>query len=782
MKIKILILLLFISFEYSIAFEIKGKVSGNDEVLSFANVVIKELKTNKTSNINGLFNIENVANGVYTLKVSYVGFIPFEETIEIKNEDLELDIVLEPDNLSREDIVVTATRTKVPIHKSPIITNRISEKLFESIEAVSISEGLNFSPGLRMETNCSNCGFNQVRMNGLEGYYSQILINSRPLYSAMTGVYGLELIPANMIDRIEIVRGGGSAMYGSNAIAGTINIITKENTSNQYEINNLVNYTNFEKLENVLNFNAGFVSDDLNQGINIFGIKRYRQNWDANGDGFSQLVKIDNQSLGFDAYKYLKDKSKLKANLFIINEERRGGNKFELQPHQSDIAEYLHHNIITTSLSFEKYIEKYNTTYSIYTGIQSTDRNSYYGAGGRIIDTVGSITEEDILAMNAYGIASDFVGNLGLQFSSNYNQFTFVYGLEYSYNKIADDILGYKRELDQIVSNLGSYLQVQFELNKHFTFISGFRYEKINLDGNYNLNNNKFENTKDFNILVPRLSAMYLYDNDFKVRLNYAQGFRSPQAFDEDLHIETVGGAARFISIGQNLKPEYSDNYSLSTDKTFFINKIQFNLIVDGFYNNLRNSFILTNPIELDNGISILQKRNSEGSLVYGINFELNFAYDNYFQFKTGFTTQKAQYKQKELIWESINQDTITSTNQILRTPNNYGYLNLDYSINNELSISSSWVYTGEMITPKIENFNTEYTKLIKTKDFFELNFKLSYDFDFKYNHLIVSLGIQNILNSYQSDFDIGKNRDASYVYGPARPRTGFISFKFANI
>jgi len=782
MNLKILILLLFISSEYGIAFEIKGKVSGNDEVLPFANIVIKELKINKTSNNKGLFKFENVKNGVYNLKVSYVGFIPFEEKIEVNNEDIELDIILKPDNLSREDIVVTATRTKVPIHKSPIMTNKISDKLFESIEAVSISEGLNFSPGLRMETNCSNCGFNQVRMNGLEGYYSQILINSRPLYSALTGVYGLELIPANMIDRIEIVRGGGSAMYGSNAIAGTINIITKENTSNQYEINNLLNFTNFEKLENVLNFNAGFVSDDLNQVINIFGIKRNRQNWDANGDGFSQLVKMDNQSLGFDAYKYFEDKSKLKANLFIINEERRGGNKFELQPHQADIAEYLQHKIISTSLSYEKYIESFNTRCSIYSGFQSTDRNSYYGAGGRIIDSLDIITEEDLLAMNAYGDATDFVGNLGLQLSSNYNDFTFVYGLEYNYNQIADDILGYKRELDQIVSNLGSYLQIQYDLNKHFTFISGFRYEKINLDGNYNLNNNKFENNKDFNVLVPRLSAMYLYDNDFKLRINYAQGFRSPQAFDEDLHIETVGGAARFVSIGQDLKPEYSDNYSLSIDKTFFINKYQFNIIIDGFYNNLRNSYILSNPIELDNGISILQKRNSEGSLVFGVNFELNFAYDNDFQLKAGFTSQEALYKQRELIWESVNKDTITSTNQILRTPNNYGYLNLDYNINDILSISSSWVYTGGMITPKIENIETEYTKLINTKDFFELNFKLSYDIDFEYNHLIVSIGCQNILNSYQNDFDIGKNRDASYVYGPARPRTGFISFKFASI
>jgi outer membrane receptor for ferrienterochelin and colicins len=90
---------------------------------------------------------------------------------------------------------------------------------------VTLSEGLSFSPGLRIENDCQNCGFSQVRMNGMEGPYSQILINSHPIFSGLAGVYGLELIPTNMIERIEVVRGGGSALYGSNAIAGTINII-----------------------------------------------------------------------------------------------------------------------------------------------------------------------------------------------------------------------------------------------------------------------------------------------------------------------------------------------------------------------------------------------------------------------------------------------------------------------------------------------------------------------------------------------------------------------------
>ena len=99
-----------------------------------------------------------------------------------------------------------------------------------------MAEGLNYSPGLRIEDNCQNCGFTQIRMNGLQSHYTQILINSRPVFSDLAAVYGIELIPANMIERVEVVRGGGSAMYGSNAIAGVINIITKENKNSKIHI------------------------------------------------------------------------------------------------------------------------------------------------------------------------------------------------------------------------------------------------------------------------------------------------------------------------------------------------------------------------------------------------------------------------------------------------------------------------------------------------------------------------------------------------------------------
>jgi len=129
--------------------------------------------------------------------------------------------------LGIEEVVVTGDRNKTNRTESSTIVSILTPKLFATIQSVTLSEGLNFCPGLRMENNCQNCGFSQVRMNGMEGPYSQILINGRPIFSGLAGVYGLELIPSSMIERVEVVRGGGSALYGSNAIAGTINLIFK---------------------------------------------------------------------------------------------------------------------------------------------------------------------------------------------------------------------------------------------------------------------------------------------------------------------------------------------------------------------------------------------------------------------------------------------------------------------------------------------------------------------------------------------------------------------------
>ena len=138
--------------------------------------------------------------------------------------------------MNLEQIVVSGSRSETKRKNSPSLVNIVNNQIFDAVSASCLADGLSYQPGVRVEDNCQNCGFTQVRINGLDGHYSQILMDSRPIFSALTGVYGLEQIPANMIDRVEVVRGGGSALYGSSAIGGTVNIITKDPSYNSAEV------------------------------------------------------------------------------------------------------------------------------------------------------------------------------------------------------------------------------------------------------------------------------------------------------------------------------------------------------------------------------------------------------------------------------------------------------------------------------------------------------------------------------------------------------------------
>jgi outer membrane receptor for ferrienterochelin and colicins len=174
---------------------------------------------------------------------------------------------------------------------------------YERVNASTVSQGLNFQPGVRVESNCQNCGFQQVRINGLDGPYTQILIDSRPIFSALAGVYGIEQIPANMVDRVEVMRGGGSALFGSSAIAGTINIITKEPDGNSASLaHTTTNVNGSSTFENNTTLNASLISDNNKLGLAIFAQSKSNNGHDANGDGFTELMKLNSQTLGTRAY------------------------------------------------------------------------------------------------------------------------------------------------------------------------------------------------------------------------------------------------------------------------------------------------------------------------------------------------------------------------------------------------------------------------------------------------------------------------------------------------
>lgn len=761
---------------------LKGKITSTNENMAEVSISIVGKPIYTKTDSNGNYELKNIPVGKNSVSVSFIGYRTITESITIEeNKTLEKNFEIQEDLLNIEEVVITGTRSEVPQYRSPVIVSRINSKSFETTQSLSLSEGLNFSPGLRLETNCQNCGFTQIRMNGLEGPYSQILINSRPIFSALVGVYGLDMIPASMIDRVEVIRGGGSALYGGSAIAGTINIITKDPTENTFEIGTNYSFIDYDSPDRTLSLNGSIVSKDFNKGMSFYAYNRDRKPWDANEDGFSEMTKLKNTTFGFDAFWNTSDLSKIKLNVFNISEFRRGGNKFHLPAHQTDITEQLDHKILGGGLSFEQFSSDYKHKFSIYTSAQTAKRESYYGGGGRILEEGDVLTPEDILAINAYGNSEDLSVVGGLQYSYEFNEkFLLLSGSEYQMNEVQDRMSGYNRIIDQKVGTLGIYSQLEIKPTEKMTFLVGARYDNVNINGMYDLDVESFQDRKNLNVFVPRLTAMYSITDYLKARASFSQGYRAPQAFDEDLHIETVGGAAMFTRLDPNLKTERSNSFNASLNYTNFIGSVQTNIVLEGFHTQLNDAFITSNPTELPSGIAVATKRNGSGATVTGLNLESSFAVSRKINFQLGATLQTAKYTDNEIIWKSEDGLEVVTTKNMLRTPDFYGYYTFNYNPIQELTISLSGVYTGKMSVPHLINPDTEQTVIKTAKNFLESNIKLAYDFDIKDNCIQVYTGVQNMFNAYQKDFDKGALRDANYIYGPSRPQTFFVGMKYS--
>lgn len=714
------------------------------------------------------------------MQLSAVGFLPIDTLIAASTNQLQL--VLQADVLGLQQVVVSANRDAIAQRDAPVLVQVVDRRLLNSIQAVDVANGLNFMPGVRTENNCQNCGFTSVRLNGLPGAYSQILINSRPVFSALAGVYGLEQLPASMIERIEVVRGGGSALYGGNAVAGTINLITREALSNSLEASIQSRLIGSRSLENLLQLSGSRVNDFQTKGITVYGQHRQRREFDANGDGFSELTRLSNYTIGTQAFWKPDKYRKLLFNAHFIDEFRRGGNKFDLLPHQTDITEQLKHKIAGGLLQYDVLSKNFRNKWSFYSSAQYTRRGSYYGGGGRVIPPGDTLTPQDVLALNAYGDANDLAAVGGLSWQRYVNdRLSVVAGAELIYNQVNDRIPGYNRIIDQQVVTTGSFAQVQYKKGRH-TLLAGARWDRLNVRGAYTLFDTSFTETRPWSVPVPRLSWMYQPNDHWRTRLSYARGYRAPQAFDEDLHLETVGGAARMTSFAPNLRTEHSQNYTASIDFADYWKDRPVNVVLDFFLTQLEDPFVWSDPIALANGISLLQKSNGPGVRVQGLNLEFRMAEGDRWLVQSSVTWQRSRYDEPLLVWSGNYNGTYSAvfTKALLRSPDVYGYVQGNYRFDRHWNLTLMGNFTGGMWVPHVIDADSEYTDVKFTDPFADLGFRVSYDFFLgKTARLLASLGVDNILNSYQKDFDTGALRDANYVYGPALPRSLMASLRF---
>ncbi len=745
---------------------IEGLVTEDGAPLEYVTVQIIDTELGAITNAQGAYRIDGVPLGEQKIIFKSVGYekeIRIASIIE-KGSSLTIDASMSPSSYMLDQLVVTGTKTFKRQTESPVIVNVMDSKTMESVQACNLSDALRFQTGLRVETDCQTCNYTQLRMNGLGGGYSQILINGRPLFSPLTGLYGMEQIPVNMIDRIETVKGGGSSLYGSSAIGGTVNIITKIPSSSEFDLGMSYQNIDGETSDLILSGNANVLSKSEKSGISIFINNRNRGTYDHNGDNYSELPSLKNNSFGTSLFFKPDDDHKLEISLGSLSEYRYGGEMVDKAAHLAEQSEERRHDVYMASADYQMNFNGDDSSIITYLSGQSTDRTHYTG-----IIPDDSLAIIDHLTDPPYGISNTTTLQAGVQLNHRIRKFilgdnVFTLGGEFVVDDVFDEIPSYNYLIDQRTENLGMFLQSDWEINTNVNLLSGLRVDKHNL--------------LDKAVLSPRLSLLYKWKKFTQLRLTYSSGFRAPQAFDADLHIAFAGGGISRISLSPELEEERSHSYSASINYDRPMDDMIYGFTIEGFYTQLNDAFYQFALGEDEFG-ERFEKRNGAGATVQGISLEARGNFSRKLQIEAGFTVQTSSYE--EAVQYIEGRPPVA---RFLRTPDEYGSLIMSFFPESRFNSSISYLYTGEMLLSHFAGAPEQSEDAFVTSESFsEIGVKSSYflSLDDAGTKLEFFGGVKNLLNSYQDDFDSGKNRDSNYVYGPSNPRTYFIGIRLRS-
>lgn len=746
-----------------------GHVVSNGEHLPFVNIYLDGTQIGTTTDVTGHYMMVDLPSGEFELVARTLGYKIQKKSVKlVPGTTIEVNFEMEADVLRVDEVVVTGTKTFKRQTESAVIVNVMDARAIQSLAANTVSDILSFKPGLRMEVDCQTCNYTQLRMNGLGGAYSQILVNSRPVISPLTGLYGLEQLPAQMVERIEVVRGGASALYGSSAIGGTVNIITKIPERSAYEVTTSGSSINGVSTDYNMNGTLTVLSQKRNSGMSLYTSHRQRGAYDHNDDGFSELPKLSNNSFGLNSFFKTRPNHKLEISFSSLREFRRGGDSMSRPAYLAQQSEERTHQILMGGIDYEMLTRNNQDSWILYAAGQYTSRDHFTG--------IAPNTDEELINYRAdppYGDSKNHTLQIGNQYNLRMTSFitginVLTFGAELNLDDVMDRIDSYNYLIDQETRNLGIFAQSDWSINPIWTLLTGIR-------GDYH-------NFVEKMLLSPRVSLLFRPGFKSQVRLSWSTGFRAPQAFDADMHIAFAGGGIKRVQLSPDLREERSQSLSASWNFDHATESYIVGFTLEGFMTNLSNAFILEEISVDENGNSIMEKRNGNKSNVYGGTFEARWNYNQRFQLESGITLQKSFFDEP-VQWSG----QLPGVKEFLRSPDSYGYFTMRFMPRGPFEASLSGIYTGTMKIPHYgvpgDPGTPETDVLFNSPNTWDINSKLSYRFDFPRIDSSLELfgGISNMLNDYQNNFDKGKNRDSGFVYGPAKPRTLFFGIRLFN-
>ena len=734
--------------------EIYGSINSEDEKLSYASLSILDSNIGTIADENGNFKLKVNLSKHKILFISFIGYISKKIYLDDPKIDLQnLKVVLVEDINGLNEVVITGTLKDEYITESPVKVNVITSKKINSFlpsAGANITKIVQLVSGVKEVISCGVCYTNSISINGLEGPYTSILLDGIPMYGNLASVYGLNGIPNMIVDRLEIVKGPSSTLYGSEAVAGVINIITK-NPKEQPLLS-----LDIQAISHKESFTNLSFTPEIGRSFGYFGINWDRKNNydDYNNDGFGDDINLDRFSV-FNKWNIYRDSAKE----FIISaryyfEDRRNGIKDYLKNNnykkiRGDDKIYGESIYTNRFEIFGKYEFAFTDGFELNYSYSKHDQNSYYGSD--------------------YYEAKQNIFFSQFTLDRNYGKHDLLLGLSIKNNLYDDNTIATESEINGVIidqeSNQfipGLLIQDQYKPSKKISLIGGLRIENYNEHGF---------------IYAPSFHIKYNPGQWLSMRLNAGTGFRIVNLFTED-HAFISG--QREVKILEDLKPERSKSIIFNTNYIYTGLSGSGNIDLDFFYTHFSNKII---PNYYNQNFIIYE--NSDGyAYSKGISGALNHTFLNGIAFSLSFNHQIVRYIKYN--------NNIKSLNYMEHSPKWSSGLNLKFPINKRWSLNSSSNYTGIMQLPTVYEINnigliSSKPRETKSKPFIIHNININ---GLLKNKNEIYFGILNVFNFRQKEsplvgyndpnFDKGFSPffDTSYSYAPNNGRKIFIGYR----
>lgn len=758
---------------------------GSSNHIPFATVQIKGTTTGTTTDVSGHFKMANLPVGNHIIVAQSMGYKPQEKVVQLEEgKSLTLIFELEEDVFTLEQLVVTGTRTAHQVKDAPIRTEVITAKKIETNQSCNIYEALEGTPGIRVESQCQSCNFTMVRMQGLGAEHTQVLINGQPVYSGLAGVFGLEQMSTIDLDRIEVVKGAGSALYGSSAIAGAINLISKEPSFVPYT-RLLMQYGSHHSSQ--FGISSSIRNEKGNIGLNVYAQRTAEDAIDETGagtsrkevnqaDGLSDRVatKLNNAGFGLHINDLGRSRDKLIIRGRITQEQRNGGtmeDDYYLNPF-TDGTERILTNRYEGEASYTLPLRgseelKINLTYVNH---HRDATNDTY-----LLDYMAMHQDStpDLREMRPYLARENaFSSNVSYSLRTGAHQWLIGAQLHYSllnesglYVNIHPDspFLGtsYRSTSRKEALETGAYLQSEWSLGEKWLIVPGVRMDYHQSGEEYAANRKILEvdvipaTSLDRVSVNPRLAIRYNHSDELTFRFNAGRGYRAPYGFSEDLHL--CSGSPR-VWKSSGLDPETSISFNASSDYYGKRMRLSINIFRTELYNKI--GFGASDPAVAAMGYDY-QWRNIDDAYVQGVEISSSFSIRRRLDLGIDFTLNEGKYKHAREDWEGTEFAGISQ--YISRFPGTTGNVNLEYTPKSwSFLLTSS--YQGRMY---IDYYNTDIdeaagdlSKIKITRPFMLFNARIAKDMGI----FRLQAGVNNIFNYIQDERHMD---DAAFLYAP---------------